>query len=269
MRIALGVEYDGSAFCGWQFQSHGRSVQGELERALSSVADQEVKLTAAGRTDAGVHALMQVAHFDTTAQRSERSWVLGANSNCPADLSVLWARGAPEQFHARHSAVARRYLYRIVDRPIRPALDRLRVCWCRKRLDDRAMHVAAQVLLGEHDFSAFRAAECQSRSPVRRVIDVSVQRVGGVVAITIEANAFLHHMVRNIAGALLAVGTAERDPAWLAELLESRDRTRGGVTAPPQGLYFTAPSYPAAFGLPAGADARAPGGACAGDGGRL
>jgi tRNA pseudouridine38-40 synthase len=269
MRIALGVEYDGSGFCGWQFQSHGRSVQGELERALSSVADHQVKLTAAGRTDAGVHALMQVAHFDTAAQRSERSWVLGVNSNCPPDLSVLWVREVPEQFHARHSAVARRYLYRIADRPIRPALDRLRVCWCRKRLDERAMHDAAQVLQGEHDFSAFRAAECQSRSPVRRVIGVNVQRVGGVVVMTIEANAFLHHMVRNVAGALLAVGTGERDHAWMAELLESRDRTRAGVTAPPQGLYFAAPSYPAAFGLPAGTDALPPGGACAGDGGRL
>ncbi|HSQ69529.1 MAG TPA: tRNA pseudouridine(38-40) synthase TruA [Steroidobacteraceae bacterium] len=268
MRIALGVEYDGSGFCGWQFQAHGRSIQGELQRALSSVADHEVKLTAAGRTDAGVHALMQVAHFDTAAQRPERSWVLGANSNCPPDLSVLWAREVPEQFHARHSAVARRYLYRIADRPIRPALDRQRVCWCRARLDERAMHDAAQVLLGEHDFSAFRAAECQSRSPVRRVLEVGVRRVDEFVAISIEANAFLHHMVRNIVGALLAVGAGERDRAWIAELLESRDRTRGGVTAPPQGLYFVAPSYPAAFGLPDGTEDLAPAGACLGGGGR-
>jgi len=268
MRIALGVEYDGSGFCGWQFQSHGRSVQGELERALSAVADHEVRLTAAGRTDAGVHALMQVAHFDTAAQRPERSWVLGANSNGPSELSVLWAREVPEQFHARHSAVARRYLYRISDRSIRPALERQRVCWWRKRLDERAMHDAAQVLRGEHDFSAFRAAECQSQRPVRRVIEVSVRRVGGVVAISIEANAFLHHMVRNIAGALLAVGSGERDRAWIAELLGSRDRTRGGVTAPPQGLYFAAPSYPAAFGLPTVFDDLPTAGACLGDGGR-
>lgn len=249
-RIALGIEYDGSAFAGWQFQSHARSVQGVLQQAVGTVANHEVQLTAAGRTDAGVHALSQVAHFDTTAERSERAWVLGTNSTAERDVSVLWACEVPERFHARHDALSRSYRYRILNRQVRPALERDRVCWFRGTLDADTMHHAAQVLVGEHDFSSFRAAECQSPTPMRRVHRVSVLRDRDIVEIAITANAFLHHMVRNIAGTLLAVGCGDRPMEWVAEVLRARDRTRAGVTAPPQGLYLAGVEYPSAYGLP-------------------
>jgi tRNA pseudouridine38-40 synthase len=249
-RIALGIEYDGSAFAGWQQQAHARSVQAELERALSGVAGHELSLTAAGRTDAGVHALMQVAHFDTTAARPQHAWALGGTAASAEDVTVLWAREVPEDFHARHAALSRTYVYRILNRPLRPALDRLRVCWVRRPLDAGSMQRAAQCLLGERDFSSFRAAECQSSTPMRRVIDIAVERRGDVVEITVRANAFLHHMVRNLAGSLLLVGGGDRPEAWLAVVLAARDRTRAGPTAPPQGLYFAGVEYPARFGLP-------------------
>ena len=249
-RIALGIEYDGSAFRGWQQQSHARSVQGVIERALAAVADHPVQLTAAGRTDAGVHALMQVAHFDTAAVRPEQAWVLGGSAEAPDDVSVLWAREVPADFHARFSAIARTYLYRILNRRVRPALERQRSAWVRRPLDAGAMHAAAQALLGEHDFSAFRAAECQSSTPVRRVTNLEVRRAGDHVEITIRANAFLHHMVRNVAGSLIAVGVGDRPPQWVGEVLEGRDRTRAGATAAPQGLYFAGVEYDAKFGLP-------------------
>jgi tRNA pseudouridine38-40 synthase len=225
-------------------------VQAELERALSGVAGHELSLTAAGRTDAGVHALMQVAHFDTTAARPQHAWALGGTAASAEDVTVLWAREVPEDFHARHAALSRTYVYRILNRPLRPALDRLRVCWVRRPLDAGSMQRAAQCLLGERDFSSFRAAECQSSTPMRRVIDIAVARRGDVVEITVRANAFLHHMVRNIAGSLLLVGGGDRPEAWLAEVLAARDRTRAGPTAPPQGLYFAGVEYPARFGLP-------------------
>ncbi len=265
-RIAIGVEYDGTAFCGWQFQSHGRSVQGELERAFSRVADQPVALTAAGRTDAGVHALGQVAHFDTTVLRSERSWVLGTNSEAANELSVLWARPVPDDFHARHSAESRSYLYRLIDQPVRPALERFRAGWTKRPLDAELMDLAARQLLGEHDFSAFRAAGCQSRTPVRRVLAVRVTRQPCCIEIFIEANAFLHHMVRNVVGSLMAIGSGDRPPEWLGEVLNSRDRTAAGVTAPPQGLYFVAARYPARFALPHGRATRPWRVQCADDG---
>lgn len=249
-RVALGIEYDGSACRGWQHQSHARSVQGELERALAAVADHPVQLTAAGRTDAGVHALMQVAHFDTTAVRPEQAWVLGGSAEAPADLSVLWAREVPADFHARFSAIARTYLYRILNRRVRPALERERAAWVRRPLDAEAMHEAAQVLIGEHDFSAFRSADCQSSTPVRRVTHLAVRRAGEHVEITIRANAFLHHMVRNVAGSLIAVGVGDRTTPWVGEVLGGRDRTLAGPTAPPQGLYFAGVEYDAAFALP-------------------
>lgn len=250
-RVAIGIEYDGSSYSGWQQQSHARSVQGELQRALGSVADHEVHLTAAGRTDAGVHALMQVAHFDTSAQREDHAWVLGGTTESAADVSVLWARRVPEAFHARFSALSRSYSYRILERPVRPALDRSRVCWIRRTLDVESMHAAAQVLVGEHDFSAFRAAECQSSTPVRCLAAISVSRRSeAVVEVVVTANAFLHHMVRNIVGTLLAVGAGERAPGWVGEVLESRDRRHAGITAPPQGLYFAGVDYPADFSLP-------------------
>jgi tRNA pseudouridine38-40 synthase len=205
---------------------------------------------ATGRTDAGVHALMQVAHFDTTAARPEHAWSLGGTAASASDITVLWAREMPGDFHARHAALSRSYRYRILNRPMRPALDRQRVCWVRRPLDAGRMDRAAQCLLGERDFSAFRAAGCQSSTPMRRMIEIGVQRRGDLVEITVCANAFLHHMVRNIAGSLLLVGGGERPEEWLAEALEARDRTRAGPTAPPQGLYFAGVEYPARFGLP-------------------
>jgi tRNA pseudouridine38-40 synthase len=249
-RIVLGIEYDGSAYSGWQLQAHAPSVQGELERALSVVADHPVQLTAAGRTDAGVHALMQVAHFDTTAVRPEQAWVLGGSAECAADVCVLWAREVAPEFHARFSAVSRTYRYRILNRRVRPALERARACWIRRPLDAEAMHAAAQSLLGEHDFSAFRAAECQSTTPVRRVTGIAVRRDEDRIEIAIRANAFLHHMVRNIAGTLIAVGVGDQPPQWVATVIARRDRTQAGATAPPQGLYFAGVEYDPGYGLP-------------------
>jgi tRNA pseudouridine38-40 synthase len=253
-RIALGIEYDGSAYAGWQVQAHAPSVQDELQRALSQVAAHGVVLTAAGRTDAGVHALMQIAHFDSETAREEHAWVLGATAECAADVSVLWARTVPADFHARFSALARTYLYRIVNRRVRPALERARTCWVRRSLDIQTMHEAAQCLVGEHDFSAFRAAECQSRTPVRRVDAIRVSGDGPRIEIAVRANAFLHHMVRNIAGTLIAVGVGDRPTDWVAEVLARKDRTRAGVTAPPQGLYFAGADYDPSYGLPSPVD---------------
>jgi len=260
-RLALGIEYDGSAFAGWQHQSHARTVQGDLQDALSQVADHPVELTAAGRTDAGVHALEMVAHFDTTAERPLFAWVLGANANAPAEISVLWAHPVAHDFHARHQALARRYLYRILDRRMRSALERERVSWIRHELDASHMHEAAQVLVGHHDFSAFRAAECQSPTPVRKLMDIAVERRGPYVDIQLQANAFLHHMVRNIAGSLMLVGRGERPAGWLADVLRRGDRREAGPTAPPQGLYFVGADYAAGHGLPSGRLRRPPPGA--------
>jgi len=249
-RIALGLEYDGSGFAGWQSQGHARGIQSVVEEGLSVVADHKVEVVAAGRTDAGVHAAMQVVHFDTSAIRTERSWMLGAVSNMPKQVSVLWAREVPETFHARYSALARRYRYVILNRTPRPALNADRVAWIREPLDEQRMHQAAQHLVGEHDFSSFRAAQCQSRTPMRNVYEITVTRQGELVILTVCANAFLHHMVRNIAGVLIAVGTGERPVEWVAEVLEARDRTRGGVTAPAQGLYLAGIRYAQALQLP-------------------
>lgn len=249
-RIALGLEYDGAAFSGWQSQVHARGVQSVVEAALSEVADHPVEVTAAGRTDAGVHAAMQVVHFDTTAVRTERGWIRGATSNLPAQVSVLWAREVPDSFHARYSALARRYRYLILNRAARPALAAERVCWVRELLDAQRMQAAGQHLVGEHDFSSFRAAECQSRTPMRNMYEISVERRGQLVVLTVYANAFLHHMVRNIAGVLIAIGTGERPTDWAAEVLAVRDRTKGGVTAVASGLYLAGIRYAPALGLP-------------------
>jgi tRNA pseudouridine38-40 synthase len=249
-RIAIGIEYDGAAFSGWQRQGHARSVQGELEVALARVADHPVELTAAGRTDAGVHALQQVAHFDSPSLRDERAWVLGTNSGAPADVGLLWARPVPDDFHARHSALARRYRYRILNQAVRPVLERQRACWIREPLDAERMHAAARVLVGEHDFSAFRAAECQSRVPVRRLQRIAVQRTGETIVVEVTANAFLHHMVRNLVGTLAEVGDGSRPLGWVGEVLAARDRRLSGPTAPPEGLYFLRVDYPVRFLLP-------------------
>ena len=251
MRIALGIEYDGTDFYGWQRLKTDASVQMAVETALSRVAAHPVEISCAGRTDAGVHGRCQVVHFDTGAQRDMRSWVLGACSNLPDTVAVLWAQPVAAEFHARYAARSRRYRYHILNRPVRAALDARYVTWERLPLDAERMHEAAQALLGEHDFSAFRALSCQAAHPRRTVLSVSVRREGEQLFVEVEANAFLHHMVRNIAGLLIAIGRGDEDPVWARQVLESRDRTRAGPTAPAHGLYLWAVRYPRAFALPA------------------
>ncbi len=252
-RIALGIEYDGSVFAGWQSQAHAHGIQASVEAAVAQVADHPVEVVAAGRTDAGVHAAMQVAHFDTQAVRTERSWTLGTNANLPKQVSVLWARQVPDDFHARYSARSRTYHYFILNRPVRAALSARQITWIREPLDADRMHEAAQQLVGEHDFSSFRAAECQSRTPIRRLQWIQVRRMGETLVIAVNANAFLHHMVRNITGALLAVGWGDRPVEWVGEVLAERDRRKGGITAPPNGLYLSAIEYDPILNLPSSA----------------
>ncbi len=250
MRMALGVEYDGSAFSGWQLQDGVRTVQGCVEAALSRVADHPVRVACAGRTDAGVHARGQVIHFDSDAVRTVRSWVFGANANLPREISLLWAQTTSDDFHARFSAVRRRYRYVILNRPVRPTFLAARVSWDYRVLNEKSMTAAAAYLIGEHDFTSYRALACQAKSPVRTLYRLDVTRQDDLLFIDIEANGFLHHMVRNIAGVLMAIGAGERDPQWAQQILEMRDRTVGGVTAPPGGLYFMEVSYPEHFALP-------------------
>ncbi len=250
MRIALGIEYDGTAYCGWQSQHGARTVQRCVEQAVARVADHALGVVCAGRTDAGVHALGQVVHFDTDALRSTRAWVLGANANLPKDVRVLWARTVPERFHARYGALARRYRYVMLNRVVPSAIDRHRTCWVRLPLDVGRMNQAARHLLGEHDFSAYRAAACQSKTPMRRVDSLDVRSEGERVVMDVVANAFLHHMVRNVAGVLIAVGTGAQEPDWPRQVLQARDRRAGGVTASAAGLYLVGVTYPQEFGLP-------------------
>jgi tRNA pseudouridine38-40 synthase len=225
-------------------------VQSCLEQALTRVADHSVTLVCAGRTDTGVHGVAQVAHFDTTAVRSARAWVRGGNAHLPPDISLNWADNVPDDFHARFSALARRYRYLILNQPQRSALWRQRATWYYRPIDAGWMHTAGQALVGKHDFSAFRAAECQARHPIRTLLELTVQRRGDGVVLEVEANAFLHHMVRNIAGVLLAIGVGDKPVEWAHEVLERRDRTQAGVTAPADGLYLLAVRYPERFGLP-------------------
>jgi len=252
MRIAMGVEFDGSGFSGWQIQPQGgvRTVQACIEQALMVVADHPLRVHCAGRTDTGVHGLGQVIHFDCSAERSMHSWVFGANANLPSDISILWAQQVREDFHARFSALRRRYRYVIFNRRVRPALAASHLSWEYRPLNERRMEQAARRLLGEHDFSSFRAYACQASHPIRTIHELSINRDGCRVIIDIEANAFLHHMVRNIAGVLIAIGAGERDVDWIDEVLAARDRQRGGVTAPPQGLTLVSVTYPAEFALP-------------------
>jgi tRNA pseudouridine38-40 synthase len=249
-RFAVGLEYDGRAYSGWQFQPGLKTVQDEVQRALSRVADAPIDCVCAGRTDAGVHALEQVLHFDSDAVRSERAWRLGANTYLPPDVSIVWVREVAPHFHARFSALARSYHYLILNRDSRPGLATARATWERRPLDAARMHEAAQVLVGEHDFSAFRAIECQAKTPMRRVDRLAVLRQDEWVSLRVTANAFLHHMVRNITGLLLAVGMGESPPERVAAVLASRDRRINAATAPPDGLYLAAVGYPVEFGLP-------------------
>ena len=252
-RFAAGIEYDGRAYSGWQFQPGLNTVQDAVQRALSRVADSPLECVCAGRTDAGVHALGQVIHFDSDAARTERAWRLGANTYLPDDVSVAWVREIAPHFHARFSATARSYRYIIFNRDSRPALAAGRATWERRPLDAPRMQAAAQVLLGEHDFSAFRAIECQSKSPLRKVERLDVRRESEWVTIEITANAFLHHMVRNVAGLLISVGHGESPPERVAAVLAGRDRKANAATAVPDGLYLAAVRYPGEFGLPSGA----------------
>ncbi|MGH8281764.1 MAG: tRNA pseudouridine(38-40) synthase TruA, partial [Gammaproteobacteria bacterium] len=246
----------GTRFMGWQRQPHPvPTVQACVEAALANVANHPVGVTCAGRTDAGVHASGQVVHFDTHAQRTERGWRLGVNSNLPEDIAIRWLREVPEDFHARFRARARHYRYTIVNRETRPALTCRHATWVHVALDLEAMQSGARHLLGEHDFSAFRAVECQARSPVRTLHRLEVRRVGERVIVDVVADGFLHHMVRNIAGVLIAIGARKYPSDWARAVLQGRDRKLGGVTAPPQGLCFMAVLYPAAYGIPVPEDA--------------
>jgi len=250
-RFAVGIEYDGTAYAGWQAQRSGAaSIQAFTEQAFSSVANEPVSLVCAGRTDAGVHAREQVAHFESNAIRPLRGWLLGANSNLPRDISISWITPVPAHFHARYSAETRTYRYFIYNRPVRSAFMEKRATQIHRPLDHERMREAATAFIGEHDFSAFRSSECQAKSTVRRLTRLEVEREGDWIAVEITANAFLHHMVRNLVGVLLEIGRGEQVPGWAANVLKSRDRTQGGVTAPADGLYMWRVQYPAAFGLP-------------------
>jgi tRNA pseudouridine38-40 synthase len=252
IRVACRIEYDGTNYNGWQSQPHVGvvTVQDQLEEALGKVAKAPVRVHCAGRTDTGVHAFSQVIHFDSPVTRSSKAWVMGGNINLPRDIRIHWALPVSGEFHARFSAQARRYRYVIANSPIRPALLQAQVTWHRRELDVVLMNSAAQALLGELDFSAFRGASCQSRTPMRNVQFIEVRRRGDLVILEIHANAFLYHMVRNIAGALLAVGDGRKPQYWIAELLAARDRTMAAETAPASGLYLVDVEYPAQFGLP-------------------
>jgi len=250
MRLALGIEYDGSAFCGWQTQPARCAIQDRLEAVLGQIAGERIATICAGRTDAGVHALGQVVHFDTMVERPLSAWVRGTNALTPPSLAVTWAKAVEEEFHARYSARERCYRYLLLNRMVRPAADQNRVGWFHAPLEIETMRQAARCLLGEHDFTAFRSSECQARSPVRKLSRLAIQRRGDYVIFELAANAFLHHMVRNIVGCLVYVGAGRRTPAWLAEVLAGRDRRAAAPTFAAAGLYLARVLYDAAWGIP-------------------
>ncbi len=258
-RIAIGIEYDGRRYCGWQRQTHALSVQQLIETAVARVADEPVVVNAAGRTDAGVHAIGQVAHFDTSAQRQPRSWLLGISSHLPPDVSISWAQETAPDFDARYSAHARTYRYLILNRPARSALWAGRAWWLHGALDISAMRAAALPLLGEQDFTAFRATQCQARSPRRELQLLDISEYAPFVCFNVRANAFLHHMVRNLVGSLLPVGRGDRPSSWPAEVLASRDRRLAGMTAPADGLHLVRVHYPERFSIPLPAAGLLPG----------
>ena len=259
MRVALGIEYDGTAYNGWQRQKTGIGIQALVEEAITSVADEAVEVVCAGRTDTGVHASGQVVHFDSNAERSSRSWLLGVNAGLPDDINANWAVFVDDEFHARFSATSRTYRYLILNRLVRSALRRNRAWWVYEPLDEQAMLEASKDLLGEHDFSAFRATRCRASTPVREIQSLQVSRNGDWITVTVTANAFLQHMVRNITGLLVAIGKGDKTPAWAKSVLESRDRKKGGVAAPPQGLTLIDVEYPEGYKIPQGTDPDLPG----------
>lgn len=250
MRIALGISYNGSAYEGWQSQLSGRTVQDKLEDALGKFAAGPIRVMCAGRTDAGVHALMQVVHFDTPLEREMASWVRGPNALLPSDIAVQWARHVPDDFHSRGSAVSRRYAYVVLESAVRPSVEAGRVGWVYRPLNGAAMREAAAHLLGEHDFSSFRAAQCQAKTPVKVMKSVEIVQSGSYWRFEFEANAFLHHMIRNIMGCLLAVGQGAQPPQWLVEVIQARRRDAAAPTFSPDGLYFLGPVYQDHYGLP-------------------
>jgi tRNA pseudouridine38-40 synthase len=254
LRIALGITYGGSAYEGWQSQLSGNTVQDRLELALGKFADQSIRVMCAGRTDAGVHALMQVVHFDTNLERETGSWVRGTNAFLPKDIAVQWAQVMPDGFHCRGSAIARRYAYLLLESPVRPSVEAGRVGWVYRPLDGDAMRAAATHLVGEHDFSSFRAAQCQAKSPVKHIARIDVTHRAGVSGsywrFEFEANAFLHHMIRNIMGCLVAVGQGSHTPEWMVDVMAARNRDAAAPTFSPDGLYFLGPVYEDHYGLP-------------------
>ena len=250
MRVALGISYNGQAYRGWQSQPSGQTVQDKLEVALSRFANQRISTLCAGRTDAGVHALMQVVHFDTDRERTPYSWVRGTNANLPRDIAVQWAVPTTPEFHCRASATSRRYAYVLLQSPVRPSVETGRVGWSFQPLDREAMLSAAHILLGEHDFSSFRAAECQALSPIKTMMDIAIQQRGAYWRVEFEANAFLHHMIRNIMGCLIQIGQGKKPVAWMQEVLAARDRKVAAPTFSPDGLYFLGPRYDARWGMP-------------------
>ena len=252
MRIALGLEYDGSGFCGWQSQPGGCGVQDALEQALTAIAGESIGVITAGRTDTGVHAIGQVVHFDTEVERPDNAWVRGVNAHLPKSVAVTWARRVNEQFHARFSALERRYVYILLNRPSRPGLLQGKVGWHHAPLDLDAMRAGARHLIGEHDFSAFRAAECQAKTPVKILRELEIIRSGDFLIFHLRANAFLHHMVRNLVGTLVYVGKGKHSSAWVKELLEHRDRRLAAPTFAPDGLYLAGVDYEAKWELPEG-----------------
>lgn len=250
MRLALGIEYDGASFAGWQSQVHRNTVQDVLERALSAVADRPVATICAGRTDAGVHAMMQVVHFDVDVARPDSAWVRGTNAKLPPSVAVGWARPVADDFHARYSALGRRYRYVLLNHPVRPALLHGKVGWHHLSLDIDAMRAAAAMLVGEHDFSAFRSSECQAKSPIRTLWQLDVDRQDDLIVFDFKANAFLHHMVRNLVGALIYVGNGRMTPDAVGAVLAGRDRSKGAPTFAAAGLYFVGADYDPRWSLP-------------------
>lgn len=250
MRLALGLCYDGHGYQGWQSQASGRTVQDKLEAALSAFTNQPMTTLCAGRTDAGVHGLMQVVHLDTELSRDAFSWVRGTNRFLPRDIAVHWAQEVPPEFHARASAIGRRYSYMLLESPVRPSLDAHRVGWVFRPLDGEAMRLAAAELIGEHDFTSFRASACQALSPVKQLRRIDITRHGAYWRFDFEASAFLHHMIRNIMGCLVAVGQGSQSPAWMREVLQARNRDAAAPTFAPDGLYFLGPVYDPKWGLP-------------------